>query len=925
MPFQKTSIPDATVKRPSMAFMVLAVIVFATILTVAQWLEKQRKNIVSEWERQERGQMALVVQKVARFSAPETFFPFILRQAIEMLRKNTQDFAFALLKPWNANVNFLFYSQDGKRIAVPGFAHEKIAVSEQVMAVLLRPESVTENRRNAMSAAFFGKRDGLANVAHKPEALIRLKGNDRFSHAGWWRLSNRLTPDLPGSFQIAHILVLIEADAFRSDRLLKDVLRSVRKSLPAYYRLSVRKGWLGNVDSSEQQIEEKARLRNGLTVALLRDPVPDKHYKQILSLWDFLAVSVKSFFMFLLAFGGKHLFTARRHEISLRRVIGIAILLAMVPVLGLFSQWCFDYMQTSTNNTVRLQHRVIERQLNDIDLGLVQNKASLEDMLNSLHNAFERQHGSADKAELATSQFGNTVDGIYLLDESGNVIERFCEVAEKKKASRDIATFLVTNLVSHIKNVSIKKSSDATFNLSYVRQLSRDIHQHLGKIININWAGFRRELYLKFVRGSMGSHDMKFLVALLDPDRLFRNYLAELAQKRMNMRFGVVEMTEGGPKSSMPDQLLLNTDLLMLSEEVWRLKRTIDRLIDLPGRGRHLVTGIHARHMGDVVLIGACPFRPIAERNHQILSFFILFVVFSFCSAILSALFISGSLGFSIKKVAKALERIRNHEFVSLLHAESSSEGRIYSGIRRAVHTLSEIYNAQPLRKKLVFEGTITAGRFSLESCFTPGRFLGGDYIEAMVIAENRLLFCIGEISGKPIPATLLIARIKMCISLSTSGIPDSRQLLINLNDYFVRDKKNEQQIRLVCAISDESGNLDIACAGHYAAILLSGSRTVCLHDDSAPLGSIQPPNISLRHLEMEPGESLFFVTSGCLQLFDQISSGSGLEKFRAELEAAPENWCSARLQEFWKSAELSDGADGSNADRSLAVLRRSF
>ena len=417
---------------------------------------------------------------------------------------------------------------------------------------------------------------------------------------------------------------------------------------------------------------------------------------------------------------------------------------------------------------------------------------------------------------------------------------------------------------------------------------------------------------------------MRVLVALLDPDRLFRNYLAELSQKKMNMRFGVVEMTESGPKSSMPDQLLLNTDLLMLSEEVWRLKCTIDRLIDLPGRGKYLVTGILARHMGDVILVGATPFRPISERNHRTLSFFILFVVFSFCSAILSALFISGNLGSSIKRVAKALERIRNHEFVAILHAESSSEGRIYSGIRKAVHTLAEIYNAQPLRKKLVFEGTITAGCFALESYFHPGKFLGGDYVEAMPLAENRLLFCIGEISGKPIPATLLIARMKMCISLSTAGVPDSRQLLLDLNDYFVRDKGSAQQISITCVVTDESGNLDIACAGHYAAILLSGYGAVCLQDDSAPLGSVQPPNIFRRNILMEAGTSLFFATSGCLKLFDQMSSENGLEKFRAELAAGPENWCSEKLKYFWNSTERDDDAEASDADRSMAVLRRS-
>ncbi|EKD83893.1 MAG: hypothetical protein ACD_39C00386G0002 [uncultured bacterium] len=904
-----------------MAFMVLAVIVFATSLTIAQWLEKQRNNILHEWETQERGQMALVVQKVARFSAPETFIPYILRQAAEMLRKKTHEYAFALLRPWNTSANFLFFSAAGKRIAVPGFSYEKVAISEQVIASLLRPDSFTENRRNAISAAFLGKRSGLAKIVQKPEALIFLKGNDRFSHAGWWRLSHERNSNVSGSEQIAHILVVIEAGAFQNDRLLKDVLKSVRKSLPDYYRLSVRKSWQGVFGSSSKLIEEKARLTNGMTVSLVRAPVPDKYHRRMLSFWDLFSVLVKSLFLCLLAFAGKHLFTARRNEVSLRRIIGIAILLAMIPVLGLFSQWCFDYMQTSTNNTVRQQHRNIERQLNNIDTGLLQHKVSMEAILNGLHLALEKRSDARDP--LAVPPFGDAVDAVYLIDESGNVTEKFSEIAEKKKASRDVASFLVTNLVSHVKNVSAKKSSDSTFNLSYVRQLSRNMHQKVGKIMELDWAGFRRGLYLTFVRNSQDNRDMKFLVALLDPDRLFRNYLTELSKKRTSMRIGVVEMTESGPKSSMPDQLLLNTDLLLLSEEVWRLKRTIDRLIDLPGRGRHLVTGIHARNMGDVVLLGATPFRPIAERNHRILSFFILFVVFSFCSAILSALFISGHLGFSIRRVARALERIRNHEFVALLHTESDSEGRIFAGIKKAVHTLSEIYNAQPLRKKLVFEGTVTAGCFSLESVFSPGKFLGGDYVEAMPLDENRLLFCIGEISGKPIPATLLIARIKMFVSLSTAEVPEPARILLDLNDYFVRDRKGAPQIRLLCAITGANGSLKMANAGHYAPVLVTGSRAICLKDDSEPLGSVQPPIISCQSVTLEPGSGLFLVTSGCLNLFDRLSSESALEKFRAELETAPDNWCSSKLKRFWESTEQGADADESSEDRSMAVLRR--
>ncbi|MBU1108475.1 MAG: serine/threonine-protein phosphatase [Candidatus Riflebacteria bacterium] len=907
-----------------MALMFFAVIVFATSFTIVQWLEKQRTHVFAEWETQERGQMALVVQKIARFSAAETYFPFILRQATEMLRKNTPDYAFALLKPWNKHVRFSFFDASGKRIAVPGFLHEKVAISEQVMASLLRPESLSENRRTAISGAFIGKRSALSKIGQMPEALITLKGNSRFSHAGWWRLSGKRTANVPYSEQIAHVLVLIEADAFKSDRLLKEVLKAVRGSLPDYYRLAVQKSWQGTTNRSLKLIEEKARLTNGLTVSLRRDPIPDKYHKRLLVFWDFLSVAVKSFFMCLLAFGGKYLFTVRRNELSLSRIIGIAIFLVMMPVLGLFSQWCFDYMQTSTLNTVRQQHRIIERRLNIIDKGLLQYKSSFEGILSNLNQSLEDRSVSQKQRLLAVPRFGEAVEAVYLVDESGNVVETFSEVAVKKKASREVASFLVTNLVAHVTNVSSKKSSASTFNLSYVRQLSRSMHQQLGKIMDLNWGGHRRGLYLSFVRNSQEYRGIMFLVALLNPDRLFRDYLAALSQTKMSMRFGVVEMTENGPKSSMPDQLLLNTDLLMLSEEVWRLKRTIDRLIDLPGRGSYLVTGIHPRHMGDVVLIGATPFRPIAQRNHNILSFFILFVAFSFSLAALSALYISGNLGFSIKRLAKALERVKNHEFITLLHTENDSESRIFSGIRKAVHTLSEIYDAQPLRKKLVFEGTIVAGCLTLESFFYPGKFLGGDYVEAIPLTDNRLLFCIGEIAGKPIPATLLIARIKMCVSLLNATVPGPERILLDLNEFFVREKQDEQQIRLLCAITDGNGSLEIANAGHHPPILVTGSGAICLHDDSAPLGKTQPPDISCQHIELEAGASLFFATSGCLNLFDRLSPEKGMERLRSELEAAPEKWCSSKLNEFWAlAAESGVDTEGSNEDRSLAVLRR--
>lgn len=70
---------------------------------------------MQDWEAHERAQMALIVQKVARFSTSDTYYPFILRQAAEMLRKSEDAYAFDLLRPLVKKATFLFYSAAGKR------------------------------------------------------------------------------------------------------------------------------------------------------------------------------------------------------------------------------------------------------------------------------------------------------------------------------------------------------------------------------------------------------------------------------------------------------------------------------------------------------------------------------------------------------------------------------------------------------------------------------------------------------------------------------------------------------------------------------------------------------------------------------------------------------------------------------------------
>jgi sigma-B regulation protein RsbU (phosphoserine phosphatase) len=105
---------------------------------------------------------------------------------------------------------------------------------------------------------------------------------------------------------------------------------------------------------------------------------------------------------------------------------------------------------------------------------------------------------------------------------------------------------------------------------------------------------------------------------------------------------------------------------------------------------------------------------------------------------------------------------------------------------------------------------------FSIHAALHPAREVGGDFYDFFFIDENRLCLCVGDVSGKGVPAALFMAVTRTLIKARASDDRSTASILTRVNDEISRDNKAYMFVTLFVGILDTvTGEMVYTNAGH--------------------------------------------------------------------------------------------------------------
>lgn len=154
----------------------------------------------------------------------------------------------------------------------------------------------------------------------------------------------------------------------------------------------------------------------------------------------------------------------------------------------------------------------------------------------------------------------------------------------------------------------------------------------------------------------------------------------------------------------------------------------------------------------------------------------------------------------------------------------------------------------------------------------TPAKEVGGDLYDYH-IRDEKLFFCIGDVSGKGVPASLVMSVTRALFRSLTAHESNPGKIVGGINNQLAEDNDSDMFVTLFVGVLDlPTGRLRYCNAGHNAPMLVGESKIEMLPCDSnLPVGIIGGQKFTTQEMAMAPMTTIFLYTDGLTEAEDAI------------------------------------------------------
>lgn len=228
------------------------------------------------------------------------------------------------------------------------------------------------------------------------------------------------------------------------------------------------------------------------------------------------------------------------------------------------------------------------------------------------------------------------------------------------------------------------------------------------------------------------------------------------------------------------------------------------------------------------------------------------------------------------------------------------SELRIASNIQNGM--LPKTFPPYPDLDELALYGTLMSAKE-----------VGGDLYDFSV-RDYKAYFCVGDVSGKGVPASLVMAVTRSLFRSVSARVEDPGQIMSQINNAMSEMNENSMFVTLFIGVLDlHTGNLTYSNAGHCAPVLLGEKHEPVEMDANIPVGIMPDWQFTRQSVTLKPGQTLFIYTDGLTEAENATHEQFGEERMMevlAKSDTAPRPLIENIIQEvhnFVGQAEQSD------------------
>jgi serine phosphatase RsbU (regulator of sigma subunit)/CHASE2 domain-containing sensor protein len=215
-----------------------------------------------------------------------------------------------------------------------------------------------------------------------------------------------------------------------------------------------------------------------------------------------------------------------------------------------------------------------------------------------------------------------------------------------------------------------------------------------------------------------------------------------------------------------------------------------------------------------------------------------------------------------------------------------------------------------------------------LDALLEPARSIGGDFYDAFRLADGRIVFLVGDVTGKGVPAALFMALSK---ALSRSALErrqdDLAAAVALLSTELARDNAEDMFVTMLIGVIDgASGMVTLVNAGHENPLIVRGDGRIeeFAMEGGPPVCAAEDFPYEAESFALAAGEGLLLVTDGVTEAQNEAGAFFDRARTMATLDRLAPDWTAKGATELLTRAvrDFEAGAEPSD-DLTVMALRR--
>ncbi len=211
---------------------------------------------------------------------------------------------------------------------------------------------------------------------------------------------------------------------------------------------------------------------------------------------------------------------------------------------------------------------------------------------------------------------------------------------------------------------------------------------------------------------------------------------------------------------------------------------------------------------------------------------------------------------------------------------------RVLAAIRKQVdaerHRQSELEIAASVQQKLFPASGPRLRTIDYAGACLPARGVGGDYYDFLNLGDGSLGLVLGDVSGKGMPAALLMANLQACFrTQAAAGSKRPAEILEAVHRHFYTSTQSDRFATLFFGIYDDrTRRMRYTNCGHCPPLLLRANGSVeRLEPTAIMLGAFEDWSCGEDEVTLHAGDTLVLYSDGVTEAVNETGDDFGEER----------------------------------------------